>query len=106
MKADTENRFVTKYQEQIAIICERYRVKRLSFFGSVTNGEFKETSDLDIAVVFDRQGFEGSFEQYMGLKEELENLVNRPVDLVVADKIRNSLFAKEIEQTQEVIYAA
>ena len=106
MRTDTENRFVTKYQEQIAKICERYRVKRLSFFGSVTTDEFKETSDLDIAVVFDRQGFEGSFEQYMGLKEDLENLVNRPVDLVVADKIRNPLFAKEIEQTQEVIYAA
>ena len=106
MKTDTEKRFFTKHQKKIAELCERYQVKHLSFFGSVTNNEFKETSDLDVAVVFDRQSFEGSFEQYMGLKEDLENLFNRPVDLVISDKIRNPLLAKEIEQTKEVIYAA
>ena len=100
------NSFIEKNQDQIIKICERYHVQRLAIFGSAATRDFKATSDIDVAVLFNRQGYEGSFEQYMGLKEELERLFNLPVDLVVADKIRNPLFAREVEKTQEVIYAA
>ena len=93
-------------QHHIAGICERYGVKRLGIFGSATTGELKETSDLDVSVIFDRNGFDGSFERYMGLKEELEELFCREVDLVTVDRIRNPVFAREVEETQEVIYAA
>ena len=95
-----------KHQEHIAKLCRRYNVKRLAIFGSATTGEFKGASDVDVAVVFDRTGFEGSFDQYMGLKEELEEFFGRPVDLVTADKIRNPVFEREVEKTQDVIYAA
>ncbi|MFW5894036.1 MAG: nucleotidyltransferase family protein [Verrucomicrobiota bacterium] len=96
----------SKHREHIAELCRRYNVKRMAIFGSAATGGLSDTSDIDIAVVFDRTGFEGSFDQYMGLKEELEQLYGRPVDLVTADKIRNAVFAQEVEKTQEVIYAA
>lgn len=92
--------------EQIADMCVRYHVKRLGIFGSAVTDEFDETSDLDVSVIFEREGFTGSFERYMGLKEELEELFGRPVDLVTADRIRNPVFAREVQETQEVIYAA
>ncbi len=58
-----------KHQRYIAELCRRYNVKRLAIFGSASTGGFEAASDVDVAVIFDRTGFEGSFEQYMGLKE-------------------------------------
>lgn len=92
--------------EQVADMCVRYRVKHLGIFGSAVTDKFNETSDLDVSVVFEREGFTGSFERYMGLKEELEELFGRPVDLVTVDRIRNPVFAREVQETEEVIYAA
>ena len=95
-----------RFREHIAGLCQRYGVKKLAIFGSATTTGLSPTSDVDVAVVFDRTGFEGSFDRYMGLKEELEEFFGRPVDLVTADRIRNPVFARELEETQEVIYAA
>jgi predicted nucleotidyltransferase len=40
------------------------------------------------------------------LKEELERLLGRPVDLVVESSIRNPWFRKGIEQSKALLYAA
>ena len=45
-------------------------------------------------------------EQFFGLTEDLERLLNRSVDLVEPGPIRNPYFRKSIEETQVVIYAA
>jgi len=91
---------------RVVALCQRYRVRRLGIFGSVLSPEFSDSSDLDVAVVFDRVSPDGSFEQFMGLKESLEQLFDREVDLVAIDRVRNPVFARELRQAQEVIYAA
>ena len=64
-----------------------FGVRRLSLFGSSVRGEDTSTSDLDFIVEFERK----SFDSYMDLKLFLEELFDRPVDLVLADGIKPKL---------------
>ena len=43
---------------------------------------------------------------YFGLLEELQNLFNRPVDLVVDSAIKNPCFRQAVESTRTPLYAA
>ena len=83
-----------------------HAVRRLDVFGSVLSDAFSVDSDIDFLVEFDRQGYEGAFEQFMGFKEQLEALLLRPVDLVVSRPFRNPHFQQEVDQTKRLIYAA
>ena len=42
----------------------------------------------------------------MGLKEALEDLFGRPVDLVEATAVRNPYLRADIERSRELLYAA
>jgi uncharacterized protein len=71
-------------------------VDSLALFGSFARGEGKDTSDLDFVVEFNKK----SFDAYMDLKELLERLFNRKVDLVISDavkpRLRSSILAEAI----------
>lgn len=86
--------------------CEEFQVKKLYVFGSAVTGAMSEKSDLDFLVEFDRNGYQGAFEQYMGLKQRLEEIYQRPVDLVTIKKFRNPIFQKEVDSSKTLIYAA
>jgi predicted nucleotidyltransferase len=43
---------------------------------------------------------------FFGLKEGLEELFGRPVDLVSAASIRNPFFRQSVERTKALLYAA
>jgi predicted nucleotidyltransferase len=60
-------------------LMERYGVLHLDLFGSFARGEAGPESDVDFLVTF--LG-EPTFARYMGLKEDLELLLDRDVDLV------------------------
>ena len=94
------------HSAEIRKICEAFRVKRLHAFGSAVVGEEGDPSDIDLLVEFDRQGYEGAFEQLMGLKEALESVLERPVDLMVDKPFRNHYFQQEVDRTKQLIYAA
>jgi len=64
-----------------------YGVRSLGLFGSYARGEQKQGSDLDFVVEFERK----SFDAYMDLKDYLENLFGRRVDLVISDTIKPRL---------------
>lgn len=54
-------------------------VRRLSLFGSVARGEATAASDLDVLVEFEGAA---TFDGYMDLRDLLERLSGRRVDLV------------------------
>ena len=56
-----------------------FHVLSLAIFGSVARGEERPDSDIDILVQFDGPT---KFDWYMDLKEFLENLFERKIDLV------------------------
>jgi hypothetical protein len=62
-------------------------VKRIGVFGSVTRGEVRLESDVDIIVELG----EPTFDNYMDLKFRLEEVLQRPVDLVMADTVKPRL---------------
>ena len=65
----------------------RFRVRSLGLFGSAARGQATATSDLDFLVELESP----TFDAYMGLMEFLENLFERPVDLVLANTLKPRL---------------
>jgi predicted nucleotidyltransferase len=79
-------------------LTRRFTVRRIGVFGSFAKGLANQGSDVDILVEL----MEPTFDNYMDLKFYLENILNRAVDLVMADAIKPRL--KPIIE-QEVVYA-
>lgn len=94
-------------RQEIAAACQRHRVRRLEVFGSAAAGPFDpHTSDLDFLVEFYPLDRGQRAEAYFGLLEELQHLLGRPVDLVMARAVQNPYFLQALEKTREVLYAA
>ena len=70
-------------------------VRRLGLFGSTARGEATEASDLDFLVELDRK----TFDAYMDVKELLERLFERRVDLVVAEAVKPRLRRRILQET-------
>lgn len=79
-------------------LSERFTVIRIGVFGSFARGDAGPESDVDIVVEL----AEPTFDHYMDLKFRLEEVLQRPVDLVMADTVKPRL--KPIIE-QEVVYA-
>ncbi len=59
-------------------LLEKYKVKRIGVFGSFIRNEENKDSDIDFLVDF----YEKSFDNYIELAFELEELFKRRVDLL------------------------
>ena len=68
---------------------EEYGVKEIGIFGSYVREENKKNSDIDILVEFKRG--KKTFDNYMELKFFLEELFDRPIDLVVKEAVKLEL---------------
>jgi hypothetical protein len=62
-------------------------VRKLGLFGSYLRGTARTDSDMDFLVVLARL----SFDDYMDLKIFLEDLFQRPIDLVLEDNLKAGL---------------
>ena len=90
----------------ISAACRRYGVKRLVVFGSALTDRFDVTnSDVDFLVEF-RDDVVNRFDSYFGLKESLEALFGRPVDLVAPIALENPYFAASVAESGQEVYAA
>ena len=88
-------------------ICRRFGVLKLSIFGSIGTSEFnKDTSDIDIMVEFDPLRRNKRFEDYFELKERLETLTGRKVDIVTPEALVNPYFRADILSTRVEVYAS
>jgi predicted nucleotidyltransferase len=86
-------------------LCERLRVKRLDIFGSAMTGSFRADSDVDVLVEFEPDAGD-LFSRYFDLKEGLEHLLGKPVDVVVERAVKNPYFKASVERTRTNVYAA
>ncbi|MGC5166565.1 nucleotidyltransferase family protein [Luteimicrobium sp. DT211] len=93
-------------RDRLARICAAHGVRRLRLFGSAVSGGFNPLcSDYDFLVEFE-PGADHPFDRYFDLKEDLEALVGREVDLVMSDAVRNPYFAASAGARAELLYAA
>jgi uncharacterized protein len=92
--------------EQIGRLCRLYGVRKLELFGSILRPDFDpDHSDVDLLVEFEPQVAD-SFANFLDLKEALEGLLGRRVDLVELRAIRNRRLRHHIEQSKSPVYAA
>ena len=93
-------------RDEIAELCRRHRIKRLSLFGSATRADFRLESDVDFLVELDPQAKIG-FTEYLDMQEALADIVGRPVDLVerqMVEESRNYIRRRHILNHLEPIY--
>ncbi len=95
---------IENYQQKIINICQKYRVKSLSIFGSALTEHFNESSDIDFLIELD--GASDGIKRYMNVKFELEELFARAVDLVMPKAIKNSRIKEYIFSKIETVYAS
>ena len=95
---------IEKVKPEIERICRRLPVKRLGLFGSALSENFSQGSDIDVLVIFDSGENIDLFDKYFELKERLEEIFKRDVDLVVDRKFKNPVLRKSIDRTRTVIY--
>lgn len=92
---------------EIQAICRRFRVRRLDLFGSAASSDDgPQAHDLDFLVDLGDLPPKDYAEAYFSLREALERLFSRRVDLVTAPSLRNPFFKQRLEQTKSVLYAA
>ena len=91
-------------KDKLIELCNKHMVKELYLFGSILTEKFNDTSDVDLLIQFNQIELLDYFDNYMELKEELEQLFHRPVDLVENQAIRNPIFRKVIEREKQLIY--
>ena len=101
------NEVLAPYQQAIEGLCRQYHVRRLELFGSVAAGDDRPgESDIDFLVEFEPLRPGTSFNTYFGFRRALEDLFNRPVDLVVDSAIKNPYFRRSVDEGKVLIYAA
>ena len=75
-------------------------------FGSANTSRFDaRRSDADFLVEFDRSTDRRLADQFFGLKEELERLLERKVDLLTEASLQNPYLARSINQNRRRLFA-
>lgn len=95
---------LNQHIEQIREACSLNQVKRLFAFGSVTRDELNNKSDIDLLVEFKDSDPISYTDHYFDLKEKLQQLLKRPIDLLEEKAIRNPFLRTEIDKTKVLIY--
>ncbi len=72
---------IHRQRDTVMRIAARHGASNVRLFGSVARGEERPDSDIDLLIDLDP---ERGFGDYLGLAEELEALLRRPVDLLLA----------------------
>ena len=90
--------------DRIKKLCEKYKVRTFSAFGSVVRDDYSEDSDIDFVVDFEETDPFKYTDLYFQLKENLENLLQRQIDLIEERGIKNQFFRKELDSTKVLIY--
>ncbi len=75
-------------REHLLVLRERFGVQQLRLFGSMARDTAEADSDVDVLVGFDGPA---TAKRYFGVQFYLEDLLNRPVDLVTDKALRERL---------------
>ncbi len=89
--------------EEILEFCRRNPIQKLSLFGSILRDDFTDQSDVDFLVELTPNNQVGLF-KFIGMQNELEDLLHRKVDLRTIENFPPRL-QPHILQTAEMLYA-
>jgi uncharacterized protein len=98
--------FIDRKRAQVAALCRLSGARRLDAFGSVVRDDFDpDASDIDFFVEFDNVLPAEYARAYFALKEGLEVLFGRPVDLVTESGLANPHFRARLARERRTVYA-
>ncbi|MDQ3557979.1 MAG: nucleotidyltransferase domain-containing protein [Pseudomonadota bacterium] len=92
---------------EIAELCQQYHVSRLDVFGSAARQhDFAEESDVDLLVEYEAGHHPPSLKDYLALRDALESLLSRKVDLIMASAVSNPYVRAGIERSRQNLHGA
>ena len=97
---------IEQRKSELIDICRRSGARRLDVFGSAARGDFDPaTSDLDFLVAFDDLPPSQYADAFFELKESLESLFGRSVDLLTEASLENPYFRERVYAERKPVYA-
>ena len=90
--------------DNVRTLCKLHKVQRMFVFGSVLSDRFQKDSDIDLIVDFQGVDLYDYADNYFNLKESLENLFQREVDLLEDKAIKNPYLRKSIDSSKVLVY--
>jgi uncharacterized protein len=90
--------------DAIKNLSKKNGVERLYAFGFVLTDKFTLKSDVDFVVKFKAIDVAHYFDNYFDFKEKLSALLNREVDLLEEQTIKNPYLKQSIDRSKQLIY--
>lgn len=88
-------------------LCKKHKVRNLFLFGSAVDSTFNPSrSDIDFLVEFETMTPNEHMQNYFGLYEDLEALLQQKIDLVELESVKNPYIMASIRKSQVSLYAA
>jgi hypothetical protein len=94
-----DDTFIKLFAEHKTELHEKFHVESLAIFGSVRRGSAGPDSDIDMLVRY--RETPGLF-AFLDLKDYLEELVGRPVDLVTEGALKKQLREQILQEAVRV----
>lgn len=94
-------------QEVLAQFCRKWGIQKLELFGSLLRSDYGPDSDIDLLYTPAPQARWGL--GFVRLREELEELIGKHVDLVAREAVersRNPIRRQNILSSAQVLYEA
>ena len=98
------NRIIKAKLPELINLCQQHEITSLYLFGSANTEQFDNDSDIDLLVTFGNIDLFNYFDNYMNLKEELERIFERKIDLIEEKTVRNPVLRRSIDRNKTLIY--
>ena len=93
--------------DALRALCRWHHVRQLDLFGSAVTDRFDPArSDLDVLVVFDDLRPGPTRTHIFRLRQGLEALFGRDVDLLTEVALQNPYFRREVEAHRQTLFTA
>jgi hypothetical protein len=92
------------HMDQIHQLCLANQVKTLFAFGSVVTERFNADSDIDLVVDIEEEDPFSYSDKYFDVLFNLEDMLERPIDLLESRSLRNKYIKEAIEANKVLIY--
>ncbi len=90
--------------EKVIEICKTHFVERIFVFGSILSDKFSKKSDIDFLIKFQGVDLLEYFDNYLDLKNKLEILFDRNIDMVEEQTLRNPYLIASINRNKKLLW--
>lgn len=105
MNCRMKNKLIESHSEDLDAIFKNHKITKAYIFGSALNDKFNEDSDIDFLIQFEKDLSpleKGTL--WWNLHDRLRDLLNREIDLLMENSLKNPYFIEEVNNTKQLIY--